>query len=78
MRVYALRGEVEERLGQKTKAAESFQRGLRAAKKIGRLDEEIRCLQGLARIERDPEQKRELEGVASHLKAKTPIPYDTR
>lgn len=78
VRVYALRGEVEERMGQRVKAAEYFQRGLRAAKKIGRLDEEIRCLQGLARIERDPERKRELEGAASQLKAETPIPYDTR
>lgn len=78
VKVYALRGEIEERMGQKTRAAEYFQRGLRAAKKIGRVDEEIRCLQGLARIEKDPEHKRQLEGAASQLKARTPIPYDTR
>lgn len=78
VKVYALRGEIEERMDQKTRATEYFRRGLRTAKKIGRVDEEIRCLQGLARIEKDPEQKRRLEAAASELKALTPIPYDTR
>jgi tetratricopeptide (TPR) repeat protein len=79
VKVYALRGEIEEhRGGSVTKAAEYFQRGLATAKRIGRVDEEIRCLQGLARIEKDKERKKTLEASANRLKAGTPISHDAR
>jgi tetratricopeptide (TPR) repeat protein len=78
VKVYALRGKIEEAMGQTARATEIFQRGLREARKIGRVDEQIRCLEGLAGIEKDPEQKRRLEDAANQLKARTPIPYDSR
>jgi tetratricopeptide (TPR) repeat protein len=78
VKVYALRGKIAESLGQTPKAAAYFQRGLAEATKIGRVDEQIRCKYGLARIEKDPEQKRRLEAEASELKARTPITYDNR
>lgn len=78
VRIYALRGEIEEKIGARASASEYFSRGLREARKIGRIDEQIRCLQGLARQEKDPEAKRALESEASQLKAVTPITYDSR
>lgn len=77
VKVYALRGAIEERLKRPLKAAEAYGRGLRLAKKIGRVDEEIRCLQGLARLEKDPAAKFGLEQEASRLKARTPIPWES-
>jgi hypothetical protein len=63
-------------MNDKAQAKEVYTLGLRAAKKIGRIDEEIRNLMGLARLERDPIERSELERQAINLKSNSRIVID--
>ena len=75
VRVYALRGRIQEMQGDRLRARDSYIKGLHMAKRIGRVDEEIRNLEGLSRVDADLAASRRYSREADELKTRTPIPY---
>jgi tetratricopeptide (TPR) repeat protein len=82
VRGYAIRGKVLLRMGgpsSRSEAKSIFLRGLEEAKSLGRKDEEIRNLNGLARIaelENDIASATKFRGAAKLAASETPVPYE--
>ncbi|BCB82684.1 hypothetical protein GCM10022251_66020 [Phytohabitans flavus] len=79
VRTYALKGQILEKRNEILRARDSYVRGLELARRVGRIDEQIRNLQGLARVtgrQGDRGAANAFSKEAADLKAQTPIPYD--
>ncbi|MDG4719705.1 MULTISPECIES: tetratricopeptide repeat protein [Thalassospira] len=82
VRSYALRGKILLRIGDSTSRGEAeavFHRGLREAQSVGRRDEIIRNLNGLAKIaelKEDPEAAVAYKAQANEMIQETPVPYE--
>lgn len=82
VRSFALKGKILLRIGDPTSRGEAkamFLRGLQEAQSVGRRDEIVRNLNGLAAVaelERDAQAVADLRAQAAELVRETPVPYE--
>lgn len=79
VRIRSLRGKILERQGEYALAKDEFRFGLAESRRVGRRDEQIRNLRGLARVLRREGSATEADSCdseAEELEAQTPVPFE--